>query len=597
MPGRASRRPSGTGEEIARKVCHFPLFLFSCGHLEMKSLTTEREVTLVFNEANQVLLKRGAAGEPWRFFASGLAAGEAVPVFAVEAPEGGAVSVLFAPVKEGKPASGEEMVFFSIEELRHELATDPAAFSPEIHAVMEAIAPHLVRIPYLRKREHDYVYRFRPERERNRSVYQIDRDSERLYQSTLCRAIKEVKRINERSAASPALLDFGPVSYLLPSHFGFCLGVQNAIERAYESIAENPGRPVFMLSELIHNPFVNDDLRARGLRCLQSDKGRPLKDEKSGEYLWDLLGKDDVVVIPAFGATDEDKARLIEKGIAINRYDATCMLVEKVWKAAQRFGRAGYTVIIHGKAEHEETKATFSNAAKTGPAVILRNREEAERLAAIILEESPERKRELFAALAERHTAGFDPIRDLERLAVVNQTTLLRNETLKIISYLEEVLAEKYGPEEAARRLNSNSRGDTLCYATQVNQDALQRALLLDLDLALVAGGTNSSNTFQLFRLCQERLGERAYYIQSEQNILSADRLLHYRYDPAAPSVGDAMEERPFLPRKEGPLRILLTGGASCPDGILQQIISRINSFFPPDRMRDPSEVLADLAT
>src|SRR5690606_17658831 len=141
-------------------------------------------------------------------------------------------------------------------------------------------------------------------------------------------AIKRVKRVKERSATEPALLDFGAAQYLLPSHFGFCLGVQNAIERAYETLAANPGRRVFMLSELIHNPFVNEDLRARGLRYLQTDKGAPTIDESTGRPYWESLDERDVVIIPAFGARDEDKLKLVERGLPIRQHDATCMLVE-----------------------------------------------------------------------------------------------------------------------------------------------------------------------------------------------------------------------------------------------------------------------------
>lgn len=572
-----------------------------------------RFILLFFNEANQIWLRRTDSGRrEWTVAGPGSEGplgretappsfGSAVtqePLFWVSSAGESRVPVFFGRAASDRIELEEDPNdgFWSVEELRAALATRPKDFSADIHAVMEAIKPHLVRIPYLEKGEHDFIYRFRPEKLRNRAVYEIDQRSAALYQSGLCRAIKAVKRINERSSTTPTRLDFGAVSYVLPSHFGFCLGVQNAIERAYESIAENPGRTVYMLSELIHNPFVNQDLQARGLRYLQTDQGKPLSDPDSGDLLWDRLGKDDVVIIPAFGATDEDKVRLIEKGIAINRYDATCMLVEKVWKAARRFGREGYTVIIHGKAEHEETKATFSNAAKAGAALIVRNQEEAELLGAIISANHAEEKQRLFRAFARRHTNGFDPVRDLDRLAVVNQTTLLRNETLRIIEYLEEVVARKFGPDQVERHINGSSKGDTLCYATQVNQDALQKALDLDLDFALVAGGGNSSNTYQLFRLCQERLGARAFYIQSEKNILSPERILHYNFGPGDHSDPAArLTECPFLDLSANPIRILLTGGASCPDGIIQQIIARVNSFFPPSRIRSMEEVLSDL--
>ena len=242
------------------------------------------------------------------------------------------------------------------------------SMTPELTQILAEIDDQLYRVPYLNMGKYDYIYRFRTEKERNRSVY-VDSQSQFLYQSALCQAIKVARRTKERSSGEPVVIDFGAVEYIIPSHFGFCLGVQNAIERAYETVAMNPNRRVFMLSELIHNPFVNKDLLARGLRYLQTDKGLPLrtdgsiaKSREEPEAFWNLLNKDDIVIIPAFGATNEDKTQLIRRGISIRENDATCMLVEKVWKAARGYAKEGYTVIIHGKSEHEETKATFSNA-------------------------------------------------------------------------------------------------------------------------------------------------------------------------------------------------------------------------------------------
>src|ERR1035437_9870555 len=197
-----------------------------------------------------------------------------------------------------------------------------------------------------------------------------------------------------------------------------------------------------MLSELIHNPFVNEDLLRRGLRYLQTDKGEPYttdgrhaSDAPAVPLLWDTLTPDDIVILPAFGATDDDKRRLVRKGIAVCHYDATCMLVEKVWKAARAYGREGYTVIIHGKREHEETKATFSNTRRHAHAVIVRNLDETRRLGEIIASDDPAVRAEFYEFFAGRHTPGFDVTRHLERVAVVNQTTLLMNETLGIIEY------------------------------------------------------------------------------------------------------------------------------------------------------------------
>jgi 4-hydroxy-3-methylbut-2-enyl diphosphate reductase len=381
------------------------------------------------------------------------------------------------------------------------------------------------------------------------------------------------------------------VRYVIPSHFGFCLGVKNAIERAYETLAENPGRRVFMLSELIHNPFVNEDLLRRGLRYLQTDKGAPyhVDGAPNSPQLWDTLTSEDIVIIPAFGATDDDKRRLVRKGIAVCQYDATCMLVEKVWKAARAYGREGYTIVIHGKHEHEETKATFSNTRRHAPAVIVRNLEETRRLGELIASNDPAVRAKFYEIFAGRHTPDFDVTRHLERLAVVNQTTLLMNETIGIIEHLRGIYRAKFGDDT---RVGGSSRRDTLCYATQVNQDALSRALAGPLDAAFVIGGKNSSNTYQLFRLCEQKLGPKAFFIQSEASILSREIVQHYLYVGGG---AGRTEQRALWPNDPTPKRVLVTGGASCPDGIIQQVIARINSFFPPTALRSCDEVVRQL--
>ncbi len=576
------------------------------------SATPATFVLLLFDEANLALLRRNGRDAPWGATASG-----AVPSGndATEAAVAGLQAVTGACTGVVRVATtGERAVCFALaENCRGSTPPGPAewrrfslaemaalatagALDTDLAAVLPAVREQSIRIPYLNHRDNDYIYRFRTEQQRNRAVYRLDPEASRLYQSGLCEAIKRLKRAKERSSAAPAELDFGAITYVLPSHFGFCLGVQNAIERAYETIADNPGRRVFMLSELIHNPFVNEDLVARGLRFLQSDKGLPIVDTASGRALWDDLRRDDIVIIPAFGATDADKRRLIERGIELNRHDATCMLVEKVWKAARRYGQLGFTVIIHGKHEHEETKATFSNSAKHAPSLIIRDAREAEQLAAVIREAEPAAARATFAAtFAGRHTPDFDPVRDLRRVAVVNQTTLLRNETLRIIDVLETAYAQMFGGAAVAEHLYSESRGDTLCYATQVNQDALVRALAGPLDAALVVGGKNSSNTFQLFRLCEAQLGERAHYIQSERDIVSRDAVDHFVYPhgPGDPR-GGRFERRAFL-GGDRPQRLLITGGASCPDGLIQQVILRLNSFFRTEDLRPIADVIARL--
>lgn len=563
-------------------------------------------LTLVFDSSNRLAVQSGVHGlvaAPPAAFAELTKPAE----FLTLGHDGQTYHVFFSQT-EG-PAVGVE--FLSLEQL----AANPSRLSPLLAAVLPALEPHLIHIPYLQLGENDFIYKFRPEKDRNLSLYSQDAHTSALYQSALCSAIKSIARRREGVATAPIPLDFGAVRYLIPSHFGFCLGVKNAIDRAYETLAANPGRRVFMLSELIHNPFVNEDLLRRGLRYLQTEKGVPfaINGQKSTSapglpLLWDTLSSDDIVIIPAFGATDEDKKRLVRKGIAVCQYDATCMLVEKVWKAARTYGRAGYTVVIHGKHEHEETKATFSNTRRYAPAVIVRNLAETRLLGEIIAEalRDPAAAQARFGRdFAERHTPGFDVVRDLARVAVVNQTTLLMKETQEIIAHLREFYAFTFGADlpDAPARVGGSGRTDTLCYATQVNQDALARALEEPLDAAFIIGGKNSSNTYQLYRLCAQKLGGKAFFIQSEANILSLAEVEHYVFPASGPAQGGRVETHPLWPEGPGdnPRRILITGGASCPDGVIQQVITRINSLFPRDSLRSldavQTQVLATIQT
>jgi 4-hydroxy-3-methylbut-2-enyl diphosphate reductase len=572
----------------------------------------ERVVLLAFNPGNQLAVRTAAGAAGFALVEPDLAAatGRLAALFAAHTPPveyfttevGGLRHRAWLTQVEGEPRD-PAVAFRPLESLQ----ASPAGADPALLAVLRDLEPHLNAIPYLHLGENDFIYKFRPEKERNTSIYAQDAAAHALYQSQLCSAIKALARRHERTAAAPVTLDFGAVRYVIPSHFGFCLGVKNAIERAYETLAENPGRRVFMLSELIHNPFVNEDLLRRGLRYLQTDKGVPygvdgrVPDAPSAPprtSLWDTLTPADIVIIPAFGATDDDKRRLVRKGIAVCAYDATCMLVEKVWKAARAYGRDGYTVVIHGKHEHEETKATFSNTRRHAPAVIVRNLEETRRLGEIIAAGGPAAQDRFEALFAGKHTDGFDVSAHLHRVAVVNQTTLLMNETREIIAYLREVYAAKFGPDtaDAPARVGGSGRNDTLCYATQVNQDALARALAEPLDAAFVIGGKNSSNTYQLYRLCAQELGARAYFIQSEAAILSREAVEHFVFPAKGQELhGGHTEIRAWACAGSAPRKVLITGGASCPDGIIQQVITRINSFFPPERLRGVAEVLRDL--
>ena len=553
-------------------------------------------ITLVFDSSNRLAVQPGASG----LDVAGVAQATEPREFFTSSHAGQAFRVHFAQATGPAPTG---VAFRSLDDL------GAAELSPLLAAILPALEPYLIHIPYLQLGENDFIYKFRPEKERNLALYSQDAHTSALYQSALCTAIKAVARRREGVATAPVPLDFGAVRYVIPSHFGFCLGVKNAIDRAYETLAANPGRRVFMLSELIHNPFVNEDLLRRGLRYLQSEKGIPfaINGQKTTSapglpLLWDTLTPDDIVIIPAFGATDEDKKRLVRKGIAVCQYDATCMLVEKVWKAARVYGRAGYTVVIHGKHEHEETKATFSNTRRHAPAVIVRNLAETRALceiAALALRDPAAAQVRFDRDFAERHTPGFEVVRDLSRVAVVNQTTLLMNETQEIIAFLRDFYAATFGPDAdpALPRVGGSGRTDTLCYATQVNQDALARALEEPLDAAFIIGGKNSSNTYQLYRLCAQKLGNKAFFIQSETNILSLSEVEHYVFPASGPAQGGHSEIHPLWPEGPGenPRRILITGGASCPDGVIQQVLTRVNSLFPPERLRPLDAVLAEV--
>jgi 4-hydroxy-3-methylbut-2-en-1-yl diphosphate reductase len=561
-------------------------------------MPADPSITLVFDSSNRLAVQRGASG--W----------EIAPISETTTPRefftlvqnGQSHRIHFAQATGRPPASVEFLALDSLEK---------TPCSPLLAAVLPALEPHLIHIPYLQLGESDFIYKFRPEKDRNLALYAQDADTSALYQSALCTAIKAVARRREGVANAPVPLDFGAVRYVIPSHFGFCLGVKNAIDRAYETLAANPGRRVFMLSELIHNPFVNEDLLRRGLRYLQSEKGVPfaINGQKSTSapglpLLWDTLTSHDIVIIPAFGATDEDKKRLVRKGIAVCQYDATCMLVEKVWKAARTYGRAGYTVIIHGKHEHEETKATFSNTRRHAPAVIVRNLAETSVLCEIAsraLTAPADAQARFDREFAGRHTPGFHVVRDLVRVAVVNQTTLLMNETQEIIAHLRHFYAATFGPdiEPDSPRVGGSGRTDTLCYATQVNQDALARALEEPLDAAFIIGGKNSSNTYQLYRLCAQKLGDKAFFIQSETNIRSLAEVEHYVFPASGPAHGGHVEVHPLWPEGTGSnqRRILITGGASCPDGVIQQVVARVNSLFPAERLRPLEAVLAEVGS
>lgn len=385
------------------------------------------------------------------------------------------------------------------------------------------------------------------------------------YRSPFVTAIKLRRKAADKMKKdpSPTRLDLGPLEVILARHFGFCYGVENAIEIAFRAVSENPGKRIFLLSEMIHNPGVNADLEALGVRFLMDTKGAHVHD-------WDDLTPDDVVIVPAFGTTVELEKLLREKGIEPSAYETTCPFVEKVWNRAEKIGAEGYTVVVHGKPRHEETRATFSHSKEHTPTVVVNDMKEAERLAEYIRGDRPLDAFE--TEFAGQYSVGFDPARDLQRLGVVNQTTMLATETQAIADYLKSVMIEKYSltPETLASRF-ADTR-DTLCYATSDNQGAVNAMLEVDADLALVIGGYNSSNTSHLVELCEERLP--TYYIEDESCLISPNLIRHFNMHTKT-----VLQTENFLPAHR-PVKVLVTAGASCPDAVVERVIERLSELL-----------------
>ncbi len=363
---------------------------------------------------------------------------------------------------------------------------------------------------------------------------------------------------------TPTLLHFGPVQIYLARHFGFCYGVENAIEIAFRCVEENPGKRIYLLSEMIHNPQVNADLIAKGIHFLQDTSGKQL-------IPFNLLTPDDVVIIPAFGTSLKIEEELRNVGIEPTTYNTTCPFVKKVWNKGDDIGGKGYSIVIHGKPKHEETRATFSRSAAIAPTVVVNDLKETGELAKYITGEKL--AADFYTEFAGRYSAGFDVSKDLQRLGVINQTTQLATDTQAIADYLKGVVKEYYNLTEENLQTRFADTRDTLCYATSENQSAVIGLLQTEADLAIVAGGCNSSNTSHLVELCEEKLP--TYYIDSAAKILSGKLISHYNWRTKEESVTEN-----FLPPKE-PVKILMTSGASCPDAVVEEIISRLLEFFP----------------
>jgi len=386
-----------------------------------------------------------------------------------------------------------------------------------------------------------------------------------IYRSPLISAIKNKRRQEDKLKKdfSPTLLDFGELKIYLARHFGFCYGVENAIEISFRTIEENPDKRIFLLSEMIHNPQVNKDLQQKGVRFLQDTSGKQLIPFKE-------LTPNDVVLIPAFGTTLELEMKLKQLGISIEKYNTTCPFVEKVWNRSAVISKNGYSIVIHGKPTHEETRATFSHASSGSPSIIIKDMKETIELGKYITGEK--QLDNFYMEFAGRHSKDFDVRKDLQRIGVVNQTTQLASETQAIADYLRSLIKGHFDfSEETIYERFADTR-DTLCYATNDNQSAVTGLLEMDAELAIIVGGYNSSNTTHLVEMCEMQVP--TFFINDADKILPDQTIIHFDYHTKAEVVTTA-----FIPTIK-PIRILITSGASCPDAVVEDVIRKLAGFY-----------------
>jgi 4-hydroxy-3-methylbut-2-enyl diphosphate reductase len=352
----------------------------------------------------------------------------------------------------------------------------------------------------------------------------------------------------------------GRLTIHLAREFGFCYGVDRAVDYAYQARRRFPDRRVFLTGEIIHNPHVNDQLRAQGIRFLSDP------DEDGA------VTSEDVIVLPAFGVTVEELQRLSAIGCTL--VDTTCGSVLNVWKNVSRYARDGYTAVIHGKYWHEETRATASQATQVtaGQYLVVLDRAEAA-IACDYIRRSGTPDADRRAAFIDRFqrasSEGFDPDRHLQRIGCANQTTMLSTESLEVGEMFRQAMQERYGEAEVATRFRSF---DTICSATQDRQDAVVKLLAEEpVDLMLVVGGYNSSNTCNLAKICA--VSVPTFHVAGPDGLLSATEIRHR-------SVADKAEivSTGWLPAA-GPVRVGLTSGASTPDNLMEVVVRRLEQY------------------
>ncbi|MBD2631074.1 4-hydroxy-3-methylbut-2-enyl diphosphate reductase [Aphanizomenon flos-aquae NRERC-008] len=358
------------------------------------------------------------------------------------------------------------------------------------------------------------------------------------YQSNLIQEIRD----------SNYTLKRGDVTIQLAQAFGFCWGVERAVAMAYETRQHFPTEQIWITNEIIHNPSVNKRMQEMQVEFI------PVIDKVKD---FSVVGSGDVVILPAFGASVQEMQILNDKGCQM--VDTTCPWVSKVWNTVEKHKKGDYTSIIHGKYKHEETVATISFAGKY---LIVLNLKEAEYVINYILNGG--NREEFLTKFAKACSQGFDPDQDLERVGIANQTTMLKGETEQIGKMLERAMMQKYGPTE----LNQHFQNfNTICDATQERQDAMLELVEDNLDLMIVIGGFNSSNTTQLQQIAIDR-GIPSYHIDCVQRIQSINHIEHRQL------TGELIITENWLPA--GEIKVGVTSGASTPDKVVEDIIEQI---------------------
>jgi len=368
-----------------------------------------------------------------------------------------------------------------------------------------------------------------------------------------------VERIRSRGYTDT----FGDVRVRLAQEFGFCYGVDRAVDYAYETVHKFPDRPIHLVGEIIHNPHVNQRMTDMKISFIHPDE--------SGTFNFSGLTPEDVVILPAFGVTLHDFDTLRDIGCIL--VDTTCGSVLHVWKRVESYAKDGFTAVIHGKYTHEESRATASQVNKHdgGKYIIVRNMDEGALLFDYIAKRPGHLSREAFIEHFEKKASpGFDPDVDLELIGVANQTTMLANESLAIGWKVHEAMVEKFGEEHASTHFRSFG---TICSATQERQDAVAEMMETPPDVMLVIGGYNSSNTNHLAHLCRQYT--RTFHVEDASCVDVETGVIRHKpeLDPHAPEV----VESEWLP--EGPFELGITAGASTPNNKIGEALLRILSI------------------